>query len=57
MSDEEELPLHEMASSVGLSTSSPFFVASGLDSAGDALIELGLETPNWKGVSAILLGV
>lgn len=57
MSDEEELPLQEMASSVGLKTSGP----STLTDFVSAFIELAWgtvrETPNWKGVSVILLGV
>jgi hypothetical protein len=59
-SDEDELPLHDTASSSGLSTSSfPPFLPSPLFAVAAALFLLLLDTPSWNGASVIwiLLGV
>ena len=68
MSDDEELPLQEMASSMGRSTSSvsplvpePAALAVFSDKFGALLVEVlwgtVRDTPNWKEESVILLGV
>ena len=64
MSEEDELPLHEMAaSSIGRNTSSSsffppfsefeFLAPFSAEAASDWLLADVRETPNWKGVSVI----
>ena len=62
-SDEDELPLHETASSIGLRTSLPESVSFFFPAAEEPVVavaeDLFLDTPNWNGASVIwiLLGV
>ena len=56
MSEEDELPLHDIASSVGRKAcpSFPALFSGFLAGADDVGV---LDTPSWNGVSWILLGV